>query len=205
MEEIIKKDGRVWTSKTDINRFLFPDEFGRFEDKLKPKQKFSVRFLINTGARITEAQNVKVEDVDLQRKRIILRVTKIKARKGEKKSRPRIIPISTQFNRYLKGEIKKRKLKPEDYLQILSNSALNTAYKLAGKRAGIKNPQDISSHTFRKTLEVWLMALGVDSLRLTAHLGHDIRTASQHYVSPDIFDWDDKKKMRIVIGDLYGR
>lgn len=205
MEIIQRKNGRKYTLKTDNNRFFFPEEYMKFEDCLKSKQKFSVKFLLNTGARIMEAQNVKVEDCDLERKRIVLRVTKVKAKKGEKRCKPRIIPISTSFAKYLKKQVNKRGLNPEDYLKILSNSALNIAYKKAGQKAGIKDYYNISSHTFRKTLEVWLMALGVESLPLVAHLGHDLKTASQYYVSPDIFNWEDRQKMRDIIGDLYRR
>lgn len=200
-----RSNGLNYTIKDNKDRFLFPDEYGKFEDCLKSKQRFSVRFLINTGARINEARHVKVEDIDIDRKRIILRVTKAKAKKGETKGRgrPRIIPISSQFAKYLRGYIANKKILPGDYLGILSNPALNIAYKKAAEASGIKDYWNISSHTFRKTLEVWLMALNVDSLRLTAHIGHDIKTASQYYVSPDIFSWDDKKKMRMIIGDLY--
>lgn len=205
MEQILRSNNRVYTIKSDNNRFLFPEEYMKFEDQLKTKQKFAVKFLVNTGARINEARHVKVEDVDIPRKRLILRVTKVKAKKGEKRSRPRIIPISTQFARFLNKYIKDKRLHADDYLDVLSNNALNKAYKIAGEKARIKDYHNISSHTFRKTLEVWLMALGVDALPLTAHIGHDIRTAAQHYVSPDIFSWDDKKKIREVIGDLYSR
>ena len=83
-EVIIRKGGRKWSVKDNVNRFLFPDEYKKFEDQLKSKQKFSVICLINTGARINEIQNVKVEDCDLDRNRIILRVTKAKAKNGEK-------------------------------------------------------------------------------------------------------------------------
>ena len=204
-ETIIRKDGKKWTVKDDLNRFFFPDEYKKFEDKLKPKQKFAVICLINTGARISEIQNVRVEDCDLKNNRVILRKTKVKAMKGEKKSKTRIIPISTQFARYLRKQIKELKLENEDYLPILKNNSLNEAYKKAGMKAGIKDYHNISSHTFRKTLEVWLMALGVASLPLVAHIGHDLRTAAQHYVSPDIFSWKDKSKMRDIIGDLYRR
>ena len=200
-----KRKWRPYALKNDKNRFLFPEEYMKFEDKLKPKQKFSVRFLVNTGARIMEAQNVKVEDCDLESNRIVLRVTKTKAKKKEAKGRVRIIPISSQFSKYLRKHIKSLDLKSEDYLGILSNPALNIAYKKAGVKALINNPRDVSSHTFRKTLEVWLMALGVQSLALTAHIGHDIATAAQYYVSPDIFSWEDKKKIRMIIGDLYQR
>lgn len=189
--------------KNDINRFFFPEEYMAFEDALKSKQKFSVKLLMNTGARIKEARNIKMNDIDFVNKRIILRVTKAKARKGEKIGKPRIIPISSQFTKYLKGYCKEKKLKEEDYLGVLSNPALNICYKKTGRAIKMKNPEDISSHTFRKTLEVWLMALGVNDIPLTAHLGHDIRTAASHYVSPNIFSNKDKQEMRLIIGDLY--
>lgn len=198
---ITLSNGHSYTLRDNKDRFLFPEEYMAFEDNLKKKQIFSVRFLINTGARINEAQNVKIEDCDLERKRIILRVTKTKAIKGEKKGRPRIIPISTQFAKYLKSQFREKD--PSEYIGILSNPALNIAYKKGGLKAGLKDYWNISSHTFRKTLEVWLMALGVESLALVAHIGHDLKTAAQYYVSPDIFSWEDKQKIRLIIGDLY--
>ena len=204
-EFITRKDGRKWTVKDNVNRFLFPDEYKKFEDQLKSKQKFSVICLINTGARINEIQNVRVEDCDLDRNRVILRVTKAKAKKGEKKGKPRIIPVSSQFSKYLRRFVRQNDLTQHDYLPILKNNSLNEAYKKAGKKAGIKDYYNISSHTFRKTLEVWLMALGVESLPLVAHLGHDLKTAAHHYISPDIFNWEDREKMRDIIGDLYRR
>jgi integrase len=207
LTQVNRTNGVIYTMKDNKNRFFFPDEYGKFEDQLKKKQRFSVRFLLNTGARINEARNVRVEDIDIERRRLVLRVTKAKAKKGEikGKGRPRIIPLSSQFTKYLKGYINHKKLQPEDYLGILSNPALNIAYKKAAKEAGINDYWNISSHTFRKTLEVWLMALGVDSLPLTAHIGHDLKTAAQYYVSPDIFSWEEKKKIRMFIGDLYER
>jgi len=205
LESLTRKDGKTYTLRDNKDRFFFPEEYMKFEDALKPKQKFSVKFLLNTGARINEAQHVKVEDCDFDGKRIVLRVTKTKARKGEKKGRLRIIPMSTQFGRYLKKYIAGKRLQPSDYLGILSNAALNVAYKKAARLSGIKDYWNISSHTFRKTLETWLMALGVDSLPLVAHIGHDLRTAAMHYVSPDIFSWEDKRKIREIVGDLYAR
>jgi len=200
-----RKNERNWTKKDNINRFFFPEEYMKFEDLLKRKQLFSVRFLMNTGARIMEAQNVLVEDCDLDRRRIILRITKIKAKKKEKICKPRIIPISTQFAKYLRKYIKENNLKNKDYLGILKNNTLNEMYKIKGKKAKIKDYWNISSHTFRKTLEVWLMALDVKDMSILAHLGHDLKTAMSNYVSPDIFNWEDKEKIRKVIGDLYLR
>jgi len=205
MPQITRTNGRIYTIKENKDRFFFPDEYMKFFDKLKKKQKHSVTVQINTGARINELRNVKVSDLYFMNNRIVLRVTKCKAKKGEKKGRVRMIPISTHFVRYLKKYITDNKLIEDDYIRILSTPALNIGIKKACSLAGIKDPRDFSSHSIRKTLETWLMALGVDGLVLTAHFGHDMRTAAQHYVSPDVFSWEEKKKMRLIIGDLYER
>ncbi len=200
---ITRKNGKVYTLKDNTHRFFFPDEYMKFFDSLKDRQKHTVKCLINTGARINEIRNVKVNDIDFKNHRIVLRVTKTKAKKKEHKGRIRTIPISSQFSRYLKGY--SIDLSDESYLSILSTPATNIGMKKAAELAKIDNPRDFSAHSLRKTIETWLMALGVDGLALTAHLGHDIRTAAQHYVSPDVFSFEEKKKMRLVIGDLYDR
>lgn len=205
MRTIIRKDGKPLRLKEDVNRFFFPDEYMKFEDKLKAKQKHSVRFLINTGARINEARNVVVDDVAFENKRITLRVTKAKAKKKETRGRVRNIPVSTQFIKYLNKYTKQNNLNKENTFNILSTPAMNIGMKKAATLANLKNPGDFSPHNLRKTLETWLMSLGVDGLALTAHFGHDMKTAAQHYVSPDVFTREEKQKIREIIGDLYGR
>ena len=200
-----RSDGRIYTVRHNRDRFFYPDEWMRFYDILKKNQKFLFNFLINTGARIEEARHVKVEDIDLERRTIILRKTKVKAKKKETKPRPRTIPISSGFVKYLRRWTIKHNLQDADYVikTSKSTSAANVALKKGLERAGVKDWIMFSVHNIRKTMEVWLMALGIDGLRITAHLGHDIRTAVRHYVSPDIFSFDDKKKMRMIVGDLY--
>jgi integrase len=205
IKTLMRSSGRIYSIRSNRDRFFFPDEWMKFIDNSKSKQKFTFEFLINTGARINEARNVKVSDIDLERKRIVLRITKIKARKKEKSPRPRIIPISTQFAKHLKAYIKDNELKSESYLGILSTPAANIGMKKALQNAGIKDWQMFSIHNIRKTLECWLMALGVDGLIITAHIGHSMATAAGHYISPDIFSWEEKKNMRLIIGDLYQR
>ena len=205
LKSLTRKDGKSYSLKDNKDRFFYPKEYGKFEDKLKPKQKHSVRVLLNTGARINEARNILVSDIDFTNNRIVLRITKSKAKKKERIGRTRVVPISTQFRRYLKRWVVDNKLKLSDKIGVLSTPALNIAMKKAAKESGIRDYYNLSPHNLRKTLEVWLMALGVDSLPLTAHIGHDIRTAAQYYVSPDIFTWEEKKLIREVIGDLYAR
>jgi len=205
LRKVLRKNGKEYSLKDNKDRFFFPDEYMKFEEALKPKQKHTVKVLLNTGARINEARNIRVNDIDFINKRIVLRVTKTKAKRKERRGRIRTIPISTQFSRYLKKYVNDKKLGDEDYIGILSTPAMNIGMKKAAVKSKLKNPTDFSPHNLRKTLEVWLMALGVESLPLVAHIGHDIKTAAQSYVSPDIFSWDEKKKIRMIIGDLYGR
>lgn len=199
------KNGKNYSVRMNRDRFFFPDEWGKFFDKLKSRQQFTFKFLINTGARINEARNVKVNDIDIERKRIVLRVTKVKAKKGEKHPRPRMIPISTQFAKFLKGHIRNKNLTGEDYLGILSTPAANIGMKKGLERAGIKDWYMFSVHNVRKSLETWLMSLGVDGLKITAHIGHSMAVAAGSYISADVFSWEEKSKIRLIIGDLYER
>ena len=128
-----------------------------------------------------------------------MRYVKTKARKGEfGKGKSRLIPLSKQFAKYLKNY----KSESETF-NVLSNSALNRALKKAGKEIGMKDYQDLSAHTLRKTFEMWLIALDVRDSRIFAHLGHDMKTAMSNYVSPDVFSWEDIQKIRYILGDLY--
>ena len=205
----MRSNGRTLGKKTNKNRFFFPDEWMKFEDALKKKSKHSCKCLLNTGARWMEMTKAQVKDfiyIPKGRSRIVLRHTKSKAKKGEFKfneGRTRDLPISNAFAKYLDTYIRKHNLTPEDNFNILSKPALNIAMKKAASKANIENPEDFSPHTLRKTLEVWLMALGNDSMKLLAHFGHDMNTAAAHYVSPDIFSWEDKRKIKQILEDLY--
>ena len=206
-KEIIRKDGKKYTIRSNRQRFFFPDEWLVFEERLNSNQQLTFRTLINTGARIMEAQNIKVSDIDFDRKNIVLRVTKRilkNPKKGAESQRKiRVLTISTQFAKYLKKQIKLHKLGPDDLLPILSTPAAHIALKKHLREIGIKDWEMISIHNIRKTLETWLIALNIDSFKVTKHFGHSFAIAAQHYVSPDIFNYDDKVMMREIIGDLF--
>lgn len=221
----IRKDGRKYSVRDDRSRFFYPGEWMKFFDNLNEKQKFTFKFLINTGCRINEARHVRVGDIDLDNKRILVRITKIKAKKGEKNHKPRTIPISSQFAKYLRKVFKENDLINEYYLAssnnpkedempenpklfkggVRSNPGGHIALKKTLKAVGIKDWMAFSLHNIRKTLETWFVALNVDGMKITAHIGHDLKTAAQHYVSADVFSFEEKKQMRLIIGDLYQR
>lgn len=201
VKEITLKNDMKYTVRNERNRYFFPDEWMVFFDVLKKSQKVTFQFLINTGARINEIRNVKVGDVDFDRGSIIIRQTKSRNKDGTKKMR--VIPVSTQFIKYLKKIVNKNKLQQEDYFPVLSTPAANIAMKVGLKKAGIPDWQMFSVHNVRKSLETWLMALNVDMMKVVKHFGHSFAVAGKFYVSSDVFNYEDKKNMRDIIGDLY--
>jgi len=200
MEEKVSVEIRELEDKL---KSLKADEWMKFYDHLKESQRLTFDFLINTGSRINEARHVKVSDIDFVNKRVILRVTKVKAKKGEKHPRPRTISFSTQFGKRLKKYIIKKS--SEDYIGILSTPAANIAMKNHLIKVNIKDYYMFSIHNIRKTHGNWLKALGVDGGEICTRLGHDYNTFLKSYGSPDIFSFEEKSQMRMIIGDLYQR
>lgn len=197
------RDGRPYTVRENRQRFFYPDEWMAFFDKLKTSQRCTFNSLINTGARINEIRNVLISDIDFNRNSIVLRFTKTRNKDGQRKMR--VIPVSKQYIRFLRYEvIPHYKLKHNDKLPILSTPASNIAMRKALNNIKLKDAQMFSVHNVRKTLETWLMALNIDSLKVAMHFGHNISIAQKFYVSPESFSFEDKKMMRQIIGDLYG-
>jgi integrase len=174
----------------------------KFYDSLKKFQQPTFNILINTGARINEARHIGKQHIDFRNQRLTLQFTKVRAKQKEKTPTPRTIPISSQFSRYLKRQANEI-LTQEGYIKILSTPAANIAMKKALHIAKIDDYYMFSVHNIRKTLETWLLALGVDPFKIMLHFGHKTSTAIQHYISPDAFSFREKQIMRNIIGDLY--
>lgn len=201
---MIRNTGRwnKYTLKEDKKLFYYPQEWKKIMDIAKPMQKHTLMLLINTGARINEARHIRPEDVDFDRHNLVLKKTKVRSKKGETRPNPRHIPISSKFSRYLKFNAKK--LTDDGYYPILTTQATGHAIKYMTKKIGRKDWRDFSAHNVRKTFECWLMALGVDGFKVAKHMGHTAAVAINEYISPDIFTFDDKNKIRQILGDLYG-
>lgn len=196
-------DDRSYTIREYRDRYFFPDEWVCFFDELNPdRQKPTFHFLINTGARINEARHVKVKDVDFSRKNIVFRWTKSRNKDGSR--RLRTITISSQFAKYLKKQIRKKKLGLEDDFKLLSTPAANLAMNKALKKAGIPDYKMFSVHNVRKTTEMYLGALNIPEGKIAKHMGHSEAVAQKFYVSPEIFDVEDIRIIRNkILGDLY--
>lgn len=200
-KEIIRNNGLKYTIRQNRHRYFFPDEWMAFYDALSTKQKVTFNFLINTGARINEVRNILVQDVDYDRNSIIIRWTKARNEDGSRKMR--VLSVSQQFIKWIRATVKEHDLNPTDHFPILTTPAANVAMKKTLKKIGIPDWIMFSVHNVRKTLETWLISLDVDSLKVSKHFGHSVMVASQFYVSPDTFNYEDKKSIRDIIGELY--
>lgn len=201
----VRNNNVKYSVRTNRSRFFYPDEWIKFFDNLKPSQKITFDILIQTGARINELINIKVGDIDFERNTIILRVTKVRAKLKEKNPKPRTINVSTQFLRRLKSYLKSKNIleRNEEKIGLLSKPASHIALKKTLQKIGIKDWYMFSVHNIRKTHGNWLKALGIEGAEICSRLGHDYDTLIKSYSSPNIFNSNDKQKMRVIFGDLY--
>jgi len=189
--------GEEYYKKIDKKAFFYPKDFQRMLELASKKQEYNLLCMINTGARINEIRNVKKQDLDKERKNVLLLITKTRAKLKESRPSPRIIPVSSKFFKYLYRNINKYK--------IYSTNNYKVFLQKLARKASVKNWKDFSSHNVRKTFACWMLALGVDGFRLAQHLGHSADMLRTHYASPDIFNFEDKDRMRDILSDLPSR
>jgi len=200
----VKSDGKKYSVRDDRSRYFFPEEWIKFYDTLKTDKQPIFDVLINTGARIEEALNIKPKDFDWDRNNLTLRVTKIKASKGERVGKPRTFVISSQFARRMRKYIFNNKIKDDDLLFKISKQAVYQMLRRVLKKIGIKDWYNFSLHNIRKTHGNYLKALEIDSGEICYRLGHDLNTYIKHYGSANIFNRKDKMLMIKILGDVYG-
>lgn len=183
--------------KQNKKRFLYPDEYKKLIQVMKPNQKYIAKVLINTGARYNEAKNILKQDLDNNRSTIVLRKTKVRAKLGEKIPQPRIISVSNMFFKYMKKNVGKYK--------FITNQAFNISLHKLTPTIKIKNPDEITAHNFRKTFGTWMLALGCDGFKIAQHLGHTPTELARDYATNDVFNDKDKEEMKDILGNLHLR
>lgn len=217
VEQITKKDGRTYTVRKNRERYFFPDEWMAFYDSLDStlgdtysRQQITFMTLLHTGTRIMEAQNIKVSDIDFERGNVVLRVTKrvVSGRIGQNKvgkSHIRVVSVSSKYIRFVRKVIKEYNLQLHDYLPILDTSSANRAMEKALIKAGIPDWEMFSLHNVRKTSENWLLALGIEWNKVIKQFGHNSTVSLKHYLSSDIFSFDEKRMIAEIMGDIRER
>ncbi len=204
LKEGIKSDGKKYSVRDNRDRYFFPEEWIKFFNEIKKEKQPIFDVLINTGARITEALNVKPEHFDFDRKTLTLYVTKIKARKKERVGRPRTFKISIEFTRRMRKYIREAKIKEGELMFKVTKEAVWRMMRRKLVKAEIKDDWNFGLHNIRKTHGNYLKALDIPAEEICLRLGHDYNTYLKHYGSATIFDRRDKVLMIKILGDLYG-
>lgn len=199
-----KSNGVNYTVRTDRSSYFFPDRWIKFYSVIKDEKKQIFDTLINTGARIEEALNIKPEDYDWERNHLTLKVTKTKAVKGETIGKKRSFVISSQYAKRMRKYINDKKIKEGQILFSVTKQAVTQMFKRGLKRAEFKDWKQFSLHNIRKTHGNWLKALDINSDEICLRLGHTHDTYLKHYGSASLFDRKDKIIIIKILGDVYG-
>jgi len=210
----VKSNGVNYTVRKDRHRYFFPNEWLTFMNKLKPTKQLLFETLLQSGARIEEAINIRPKDFDFERNTLTLFVTKSKAKKGQSKEMggtKRGFVVSSDYARKMRKFIKTKGMDENSDAKIFKVSR-QSVWRLMRRNliaAGIQDYYNFSLHNIRKTSGMWLKTLIPFSREITEgeicmRLGHDMNTFLKHYGSPSIFNERDKIAMVKILGDVYG-
>jgi integrase len=176
--------------------YLNWDEINQIIAKAKNlKESIILKILARTGMRRFELVNLKVKDVDFERKRIFIEKGKGASKKDPKS---RAVPIDNGTLQSIRFYIEGRKSgfliqsnrKQHDGISL---SQINRIIANCAQRAGIKNPnpklKNMNPHIFRHSFSRLSLAAGIPFNMVQRIAGHaDARTTLQMYGIPSITD-----------------
>lgn len=208
--EGIKSNGKRYTVRADRHRYFFPEEWIKFINEVPENRKILFETLLQTGGRINEVLHLKPKDFIWDNKTVRLRVTKVKAKKGETKllgGKQRSFGVSSQYIRKMKKFVLLNKIGGDSLIFQITKQGVSQMLKRALQRAGLKE-WEFSLHNIRKTTGMWLKTVqrrgyDLDSDEICMRLGHDHNTFLQHYGSPSIFTEVHRDKIIDILGDVY--
>lgn len=137
-----------------------------------PREKALIDFLFSTGCRVSEACNVKLEDVDLTNKTVYVR--------NGKGGKSRMTYLNPEAVVSIKTYLKTRRLK-SDYLfgherdvkkDHLSNRAMESIINAVADRCKDKIQTHITPHVFRHTAATLALRNGMPVEQVKSFLGH---------------------------------
>lgn len=169
------------------------------------KESVVLKILARTGMRRFELANLRISNVDFDRKRIFIAKGK---GANTKDSRSRTVPIdddTLQTIRFYVGSKKSGFLVESNKKakEGISLSQINRIVANASKRAGIKNPnpklKHMNPHIFRHSFSRLSLAAGIPFNMVQRIAGHaDARTTLQMYGIPSISDTQELYEERLT-------
>ncbi|MBD3342693.1 MAG: tyrosine-type recombinase/integrase, partial [Candidatus Lokiarchaeota archaeon] len=155
-----------------------------FNTKKSQRYYLLVRLLYATMARVSEACNIKIKDINFENGYIKLRG------KGNKQ---RIVPVDNATLKLIKQELINRLVyKEDDYLLIntrnekLTPRVVQNDIKRIKKKCGFADSKVITPHVFRHTGATHLRRSGMDISELQDILGHSSPNTTRIYAKNDI-------------------
>ena len=125
-----------------------------------------IKFALLTGFRRGEIANLKWEDIDWERRAIVLKKTKSK--------RFRIFPLTQQIEMLLK-DIKRE----GEYVFRYRSDSLSSIFSKISRKLGF----DYKFHDLRRTFTTYLFGAGLDLKIVSLLLGHQsVTTTEKHYL-----------------------
>lgn len=164
--------------------YLTEDEMEKITQAMDNRLiKLITTFLFNTGLRISECRNLKLDDVDFENK--IIYVNEGKGRKD------RVVPINnTLFDLLLDYKENWRDAYQSDYFFAAkrtgktSYSHINSTLKEAAKKAGIQ--KQVSCHILRHSFASALVKRNVNLVEIQKLLGHESLAVTSIYTHTNI-------------------
>jgi integrase len=164
----------------------------------------AIALAIHTGMRLQEIFNLTWEDVDFERRRIVIRKSKTDHVSGGFKGRTIVLPIRaeyflSQLAIALSGE---RRLVPTDRIFPMTSGAFKQSWADVRKRAGIK---DLTFHDLRHEAGS-RFAEGKWYLSKPQHdrmMGHNNRDMSSRYIHAELMEIQEKLDRQALGGKTF--
>jgi len=162
-------------------------------DRSKPQGRRNhalLLFLARTGARVSEAISLNVEDLTLEGpSQVLLR---------GKGSKQRIVPLAKDTAAVLRAYIEDRRIVSQPQAPVFLNARgrrlsrfgvsyiLRQAVSITSKAVLIVGTGAISPHTLRHSLAMGLLQSGVDPTTIQSWLGHASLNTTHQYMEADL-------------------
>ncbi|MBL7147299.1 MAG: tyrosine-type recombinase/integrase [Nanoarchaeota archaeon] len=175
--------------------YLSMDEINKIISAAKNlRDSIVIKILARTGMRRFELCNLRVGDVDFDKKRIYIP----RAKGGKSRS----VPIDNNTLKDIKFYIGSRQYgkliqSNKKNMDGIDESRINEIVRITSERAGIKHPdptkKNMNPHIFRHSFIRHLLKIGVPPNYVQQMAGHsDIRTTLQMYGIPSFKDIQEK-------------
>jgi len=185
-EEVRALLPRIRGRKGATREALSPDDLAAYYDAVEAEAGEPIRTILlllpRCGLRISEACNLRREEVAERGERLILRIRG----KGDK---PRVVPLGEAGTALLRAHLDALPA-DADYLfpgrgGPITPAAVRRVTRLLRDKHGIA---DLSPHVLRHTYATSLLSEGVDVRSLQALLGHEAVATTMRYLHPSTDD-----------------